>query len=296
MANGFTRTQLRELVARVFGFHSDTATGGGTTTIVDTKLTRFANDFFNGAQAYIKTAGGADPETETAWVTDFVGSTGTLTVSPALSAAVQAGDTYQLYTRVSFDEINDALDKVVAGFEVATTLTAKSDSLDYYVASAPHLLRRQQIIGVWRRTNNDVRNLPTEVVGWQFEDAQGQLVLRMPYTMSTSDVIWLTYYASEHSLDDNTYVNLPMSLVRARAVVYLAENKLNNTTDRDWYGTLLRYWNERLTIEERQTQRAVKKARNVNWKQLAGGGAAFDTDQSWLGHILVDTGGHLIAE
>lgn len=277
---GYTRTELREMVARVFGLHDDYATGGSTTTIVDTKLTRFADDFFNGTQSFIRLTTGAAPEGDRAWVTDFVSSTGTLTVSPTMTGAVVSGDRYQLFFRVSYDDINDALDKVVATFEVATSLVAKDNSLDYYVTMAPLLLRRQQLIAVWRRDLKAVDSSPVEVVGWTFEDAQGQLTLRMPYTMNTNDGLWITYYAGEHSLEDCEYVNAPMMLIRAWAVVYLLENKLNNTTDRDWYGTQLRYWTEKLKQEESKFQRITKRARQFPWLLASGGSraSAWDSD------------------
>ena len=276
---GWTRTELRELVARVFGLHDDVATGGTTTTIVDSKLARFADDFFNGTQAFVRLTDGSAPEGQRAWVTDFAASTGTLTIAPAFSDAMLAGDRYQLFFRVSYDEINNALDMVTGSFEVATSLTPKDNALDYYVTQAPLLLRRQQLIAVWRRVNGDVKNPPVEVLGWTFEDAQGQLTLRMPYTMSSNDQLWITYYAGESSLEDCEYINAPLMLIRARAVVYLCENKLNNTTDRDWYGTLLRYWRDVLKVEEGKYQRIMKRTRMHPWA-LDFGGAANAWDSS----------------
>lgn len=295
MATGFTRTQYREAVAQIFGLHTAAATGGSTTTVVDSKLSRFADDYFNGLQVYIKAAGGAAPAGETAWVTDFVSSTGTLTISPALTAAVESGDTYQIYFRVTKDDIDEVLNTACAGYEVATSLTPKDNSLDYYITAAPLLLRRGQIIGVWARVNNDVQNRPQQVLGWHLEEAEGQLVLRMPWTMNTSDALWLVYYAAEHTVAETDTMNLPVALVRARCAVHLLENKLNNSTDRDWHGTQIRYWAEKLRVEEGKMQRAIKRTRLQNWTG-DGGGEAFVTDQSWLGHIAVDTGAHLIAE
>lgn len=263
--NGVTRAQYREAVARVFGLHDSIATGGSTSTIVDTKLTRFANDWFNGAHAYIKSADSADPEGEDAWVTDFVSATGTLTISPTLTAAVEADDRYQVYFRVTKHDIDDALDLACVGYEVATTLTPKTDSLDYYITGSPLLMRRNQIIGVWYREHGDLDSLPVEIKGWQLEEAENQLVLRLPDTLNNDDVVWITYYAGEKSLTEDTTLGLPISLVRARAVVYLLENKLNNTTDRDWYGTQVRYWGEKLAQEERKIQRVAKRARAQNW-------------------------------
>lgn len=263
--NGITRVQYREAVARVFGLHHSKATNGSASTIVDSTLSRFADDWFNGTNAYIRSAGGNAPETETAWVTDFVSATGTLTIAPALTTNVEPGDVYQVYFRVSKQDIDDALDLSCSGYEVATTLTPKTDSLDYYITGAPLLIRRNQINGVWYREHGDLGTLPVEIQGWQVEEAENQLTLRLPETLNSDDVVWLTYYAGEVSLTDSTTLSLPVALVRARAVVYLLENRLNNTTDRDWYGTQVRYWTEKLAQEERKMQRVAKKARAQTW-------------------------------
>jgi hypothetical protein len=271
MATGFTKAAYREQIAYALGgLMGDAATGGSTTTIVDSKLSRFPDDHFNGMNVYIKSAGNAAPQGETSWVVDFASATGTLTLSPALSTAVEAGDTYQVYTRVSKADIDAALDSVCAGYEVATSLTPKMASLDYYVTDAALLLRRQQIIGVWLRRHSDVETLPVEVHGWQFEDAEGQLTFRMPYTLNEDDQLWLIYYAAEHPIGENDTLSLPLALVQARAMVWLIQNKLNNTTDRDWWGTQLRYWSEKAAQEERRLQRASTKAKRLDWDKYAG--------------------------
>lgn len=295
MPVGFTKAQYRESVARVFDLYTGTATGGTTGTLVDSALARYGNDFFNGANVYIKTStDGLAPQAESVYVTDFVAATGTVSVTPSFTVAPAAGDTYQIYTRITKAEIDDALDICVTGAEVATSLAGKSDSLDYYVTDAPKLLRRQNIIGVYRRSNDDVQNPPIEIVGWTFEDAEGILVLRLPYTLSTSDIVWLVYYAGEYSITDTSYVNLPISLVRARAVKYLCETKIGNVSDKEWWGSQLRYWSEEVKKEETMFQRRSKKVRMANWQAMAGGSSAFIENQSWLEHLAVDTGAHLI--
>jgi hypothetical protein len=85
------------------------ATGGSTTTVVDTNLpAKFGivnnrldadTDFFNGCRVLIsQDAGGSNaaPENETSIVTGYNESSGTLTVSPAFSAAVAASDYYKI--------------------------------------------------------------------------------------------------------------------------------------------------------------------------------------------------------
>jgi hypothetical protein len=94
-----TRAQLVQEVADAYGeYFTNTADSGSTTTIVDTENIE-ADDFWNNHFAHVITdAGGASaaPEGEERPVSDFVQSTGTVTVSPAFSAAVAAGDTYEI--------------------------------------------------------------------------------------------------------------------------------------------------------------------------------------------------------
>ena len=95
-----TRGELVAEVARRFGFYAaGTATGGLATTLEDTGGLYAPDDYWNGHYLYIvEDAGGAGaaPEGEERPVTDYVQSTATLTVSPAFSAAVASGDTYEV--------------------------------------------------------------------------------------------------------------------------------------------------------------------------------------------------------
>ena len=94
---------LRAAVARETGLLiSGTATGGSTSTIID--INRLAEydelGAFRRTLAYIRTdAGGASaaPEGEARFVTAYSGQNKQLTVAPVFSAAVAAGDTYEVY-------------------------------------------------------------------------------------------------------------------------------------------------------------------------------------------------------
>jgi len=70
-----------------------TATGGGTSTLVDTALTE-ADDFWNGK--LLKLHDISTDEDFEVTVTAFVASSDTITFTPALSNAVVSGDTYSL--------------------------------------------------------------------------------------------------------------------------------------------------------------------------------------------------------
>ncbi len=92
--------QLKDSGWRFFG----AATGGSATTIVDTELTRYGDEYFTGGLAT------SLDKSETREVTAFVSATGTLTTT-AFSSAVVAGERYSLqrsFTR----EIERAFEKI----------------------------------------------------------------------------------------------------------------------------------------------------------------------------------------
>lgn len=91
--------QLKDNGWRVYG----TADSGSTTTIVDAELKRYEDDYFTGGLAYSLT------RDETREITDFVGSTGTVTTA-AFTGAI-ATDKYIL-TRSFTKEIQRAFEKI----------------------------------------------------------------------------------------------------------------------------------------------------------------------------------------
>ncbi len=91
--------QLKEYGWRVNG----TAESGSTTTIVDAELTRYEDDYFTGGLAF------SIDKNETREITDFIGSTGTVTTK-AFSDAISI-DKYVL-TRSYTKEIERAFEKL----------------------------------------------------------------------------------------------------------------------------------------------------------------------------------------
>lgn len=68
---------------------------GSTTTIVDTDLSGYSNDYFNGWYVRITEAG--DDQYKVRRITDFVASTGTLTFAPAVTNSTTSSTTYELH-------------------------------------------------------------------------------------------------------------------------------------------------------------------------------------------------------
>lgn len=115
-----TRKQLRQAIdAHLRLIHGSptatrTATGGSTSTLVDTARSE-ADDYWNNAWLFISdTSDGAAPIGEEALVTDFVAATDTLSFEPAMTAAVGAGDTYELRRYFSAAGIHEAINAAIA--------------------------------------------------------------------------------------------------------------------------------------------------------------------------------------
>lgn len=281
---GRTRRELRELVAKVFGWQSGTATGGSTTTVVDGSLARYADGYWTGANIWL--ASKTNAARNTSWVTDFVSSSGTLTVSPAFADACMAGDVYQLFRYVSKAQIDDAINEVAKGGYAHHHLTPNADlSLVYEINAAPGLMRAEQVMTVWRLSLSDAGRLPVEVKGWRVEEDQGVLTLRLPYAPLAEDDLWLVYQIGEGGLvSDDTRTTVPADLVRARAVVFLLQNILvdQDAQGLEKWGQQLRYWSEELERIERLYQLSGRRVRVYDWRYVE------RLEQPWASYGLRD--------
>ena len=124
----YTRAQVERLTRRDvltrflretnLGF-TGTATGGSTSTIVDTtrlKSTQYADDEHIGKWAritYDAGGAGAAPEGEISPITDYVASTGTLTVNPVFTASPVSTDVYQVWSNPHPQDVLDHLDMIL---------------------------------------------------------------------------------------------------------------------------------------------------------------------------------------
>lgn len=268
--SGLSRGDLREDIARVFGFLKSTASAGATTTLTDATLTRFPNDYFIGAQVWISEADGAAPEDETSFGTDFVKSTGVLTFAPAMTAAVASGDHYHIYMIVTKDDIDEAIAMASQGADASYVLTVDTTTLDYDLTYVSGLRDARQVRAVWLRSADDTLVQPTRINGWQIEDNFGQLTLRLPYAPNSNDALWIEYQLDETGMtDDAMRCNLPSRLVKARAMVHLLEILMmgQDASGREKYGQMLRYWNDEKTKEDARWQPKPGKVQKYQWNK-----------------------------
>jgi hypothetical protein len=135
-------TTLLDLIQRIAPLagpmHEGTAeSGSGVAAIVDKTLIE-PDDYWKNHYAYIMSADDAAPEGEERVVSDYVQSTGTLSLVPNFTAAVAAGDTYLLTSLRRADivrAINNAIGRSSQRWGVptidTTTITITADTYQY---------------------------------------------------------------------------------------------------------------------------------------------------------------------
>lgn len=116
----YTRANVLRRLLRDGGLGEyGTATGGSTSTVVDTgtlQSSGYPDDKYKGMWARIEyDAGGAAaaPELEIRPVTSSTASSGTVTVNPVYSASPASGDRYQLWAFMHPQKVLDTLDQVM---------------------------------------------------------------------------------------------------------------------------------------------------------------------------------------
>jgi hypothetical protein len=175
-----TRADLVELVARRFGFYlKGTATGGSATTVVDAANLTEPDDHYNDMRAYILTAGGAAPEGQERRVEAFSQATATVTVEPAFTAAVEAGDVFEILPCRRAQIVAGINAGIVAAGDAwlvpmtdVTTVTIASGDYDYSLPVGLVILYR-----VWRRSATSDPWQPVPAEDWQVDGTPGAQVL-----------------------------------------------------------------------------------------------------------------------
>lgn len=262
---GSSLRELRQQVGDYFGRVRSTATGGSATTVVDTVQT-YEADFWNGAYVLIDQADGEAPEGAVGRITDYSAG-GTITCTP-LGAAVAAGDTYEVYRRISPAVIDQAINDIAKGEPTILTLEPNTDGYNYTIV-ADGLVRRDQIQAVWWRASSASYHKPMELRHWRADQDGQEITLWIDYVLADDAMLWIEYLAGPGGLTSpGARTLLPPSYVRAAAIVRLLENMLmqQDEAGTQRIGTLLRDARDRLQQEVGQLQRLPAKAKTTHWK------------------------------
>lgn len=186
MTYSATQLQLTHVLQRFYrrvGGKVTLATGGTTTTVIDTKLVDELgdgneDDIFNGGTVIvIEDTGGVAPEGEFSRITDYEALTTTATFSPALTVAPASGDRvllappdFPLYDMI--EVVNDALEYLGNIPLVDTSLTVAGGTTDY---TLPIALKGRRIVDVVQKDGEDYY----PVSGWKI----------IPATAGTAETI-----------------------------------------------------------------------------------------------------------
>lgn len=260
----FTLSDLTYMVAREIGILKEgVATGGSTTTIIDTNERSEENDYWNGGTAWIlKDAGGAGaaPEKEFALITDHVSATGTLTVA-TFSAAVGAGDRYAVANdwvpkNIIISQINSALlDMGPVPTTDITSITTADNQTEYTLPAAAGRDLRQVFIQTVDDDSDD--NRWAEIRGWKVKQAvpgtADTLILDRQYP--TGYDLMLVYMATHGALSaatDALNEHVPVERVVIPAALQCLYHLAQRTGWNKWDKYIARF--EQRTEQIRQTR------------------------------------------
>jgi len=229
---GVNLASMRDMMSEIMGdyFHSTTTSNGnaGGTTLVDSALSAYGNDYFGGVNnsRYVYITSG-NTKGEERIISDFVGSSGTITVSAAFSAQIVSGVTYEIHSYSVGDKkraINLALwDAYPYYYKLIEDSTLKPQGSDDNEYDIPAAFDIEFPIQVWLVktdvSTSNVTHTRVDPRGIEFKKISGNRKFYADLALDAEDetVIWLrgkthltqfTTDTSETDLDTNDQVRI----------------------------------------------------------------------------------------
>lgn len=182
-ANQLQLTHVLQRLLRLGG-KVTTATGGGTTTVIDTKLTDELGDsneddiYNSGTIIVISDAGGSNaaPEGEFSRITDYVASSTTLTMG-ALTVGVASGDTVLIGSPEfplpeMIETVNEALSMLGVIPVVDTSITTTANQTEH---TLPLAMKGRSILSIDLQgiTSDADNNRYSPIPNWKIVNAAG---------------------------------------------------------------------------------------------------------------------------
>lgn len=206
----FTLSQcLVSLYGKLGERNTSRATGGSTTTIVDSALAEVGadDDWKDGVAIVIRDAGGAGaaPEGEFSRISGSTDGTGTFTLASTLTAAVASGDDYMVASslyplRDMIQCVNDGLRALGDIPLVDTTTLDTVAGQTQYTASVAWTRRPPIRIERQGRTGASTDNQPEEVENWEYRPPSSSggtgLITFKDYLVAGRDLY--IYYVDAH--------------------------------------------------------------------------------------------------
>ena len=248
-----TLEQLRTALALAVSRHfSGTATGGTTTTLIDTSgLLRYTEtDALKGAFLYINdTTDDLAPEGESRRIQSYNASTQTITVDRAFTATVGSGDTYEVYlSPLTLDQWDQCVNDAIKGawpelFTPSTEDVSPTGALTYNLSAAA-----DRVLGAEITFSGSLAGYPSQtLLQWYSTGDPGSLVLKLsrpvPSTDRTIRVLTGQRFdalaAGESTSLDPQYV-----MDAARVQFYQRMADASRQSDRGSYLRLMAHWQE----------------------------------------------------
>lgn len=244
----YTLANLTFAISQRLGqVYNGVATGGSTTTIVDTVgLARFRDDFFNDGgpgTAWIRYVDGAAtlPEGDFARITDFDNSSATATVE-TLGGTVAAGHRYALAnSRYPLDDIIEAVNKTLRErrmwvLTTDTSITTAAAQTEYNLPAKIQDLREVWIQDITTDSDN---NLWRKIeIPWSIEKTASDTVDKLifawqPPTSFSLKLVYRTPNAYIQAYDDAIDDLIDFQLLAAMCALALVKHRQMHTKEND---------------------------------------------------------------
>jgi len=207
-------------LARALGVVSEgIATGGSTTTILDTVERLEENDFWNGGTAWIlydAAGAGAAPQGEYQFISDFATSGGTITLRTALTAAVAANDRYAIAglrypLQLLIQKVNETFG-VIEKTDI-TTVDFASEQTEY---SLPSDVLELKEVYIQTETDDTNDNRWQKIYDWEVQKSAtgtaNKIIFNRQFDSTVvAKLVYLTYHtkliAATDKLDDSIHID-----------------------------------------------------------------------------------------
>lgn len=225
------------------------ATGGTTSTLIDTNGLKQVDDYWGGLQGNMGTvwmlydagALGAAPQGEFSRVTDFVNSTQAATLSPALTAAPASNDQYGIAgPRYPLYDLIAAVNEAVRllgniGFDDATTLDTVANQTEYTLPFVEGELKQVYYQGK-TGDSDDFQWLPVPKWEVRYGITGSARTLILPLGFPSGRDIRLVYGGPHPRLNlasDKLSESIPEQLIATRAALILTEGEIKKQAKAD---------------------------------------------------------------
>jgi len=242
-----------------------TATGGSTTTVIDTSIAgQGGDDDWNDGTLIVRyTTDGNAPQGEFARITDYVNSTGTFTFA-ALTASVGAGDTYA-YTTARWP-LEQMIQLANMGLRALGWVTVVDTSLTTTAATEYDWSHREPLrIDVQTNDETDNNNW-MELRSWKFEHGEvgsdNKLILPELDTGKTLRVWYQDFHPQLSTYSDEVSQTIHPE-VAIWAVVVEALKWMNSRTQGEQSGIVQDLNDARQELDNAKTKFPIRNARRT---------------------------------